>query len=74
MLDTKRVAAIAYFYDPAQNLIIWHIFFIYICRADKSVLASSGFQGDIKALQKNLSAKHLVGAIELLTASALAAR
>ena len=29
-------------------------------RADKCVLASSGFQGDIKALQKNLAAKELV--------------
>jgi len=28
--------------------------------ADKCVLASSGFQGDIKALQKNLAAKELV--------------
>ncbi|KAK8965386.1 Proteasome subunit beta type-1 [Platanthera guangdongensis] len=28
--------------------------------ADKCVLASSGFQGDMKALQKNLAAKHLV--------------
>ncbi|CAA6659436.1 unnamed protein product [Spirodela intermedia] len=32
-----------------------------ICQlADKSVLASSGFQADVKALQKNLSAKHLI--------------
>ncbi|XP_020682475.1 proteasome subunit beta type-1 [Dendrobium catenatum] len=32
-----------------------------ICKlADKCVLASSGFQGDMKALQKNLSAKHLI--------------
>ncbi|OEL28057.1 Proteasome subunit beta type-1 [Dichanthelium oligosanthes] len=29
-------------------------------RAEKCVLASSGFQGDIKALQKNLAAKELV--------------
>ncbi|KAF9612122.1 hypothetical protein IFM89_038305 [Coptis chinensis] len=28
--------------------------------ADKSILASSGFQADIKALQKHLSAKHLI--------------
>ncbi|KAF8653804.1 hypothetical protein HU200_061925 [Digitaria exilis] len=28
--------------------------------ADKCVLASSGFQGDIKALQKNLAAKELI--------------
>ncbi|CAM0952211.1 unnamed protein product [Alopecurus aequalis] len=32
-----------------------------ICElADKCVIASSGFQGDIKALQKNLSAKELL--------------
>lgn len=32
-----------------------------ICKlADKCVLASSGFQADIKALQKNLSARHLI--------------
>ncbi|GJN04141.1 hypothetical protein PR202_ga21663 [Eleusine coracana subsp. coracana] len=32
-----------------------------ICQlADKCILASSGFQGDIKALQKNLAAKELV--------------
>ncbi|ONM22763.1 Proteasome subunit beta type [Zea mays] len=30
------------------------------CRADKCVLASSGFQGDIKALQKNLAARELL--------------
>lgn len=29
-------------------------------RADKSVMASSGFQADVKALQKNLAARHLV--------------
>ncbi|XP_008803997.1 proteasome subunit beta type-1 [Phoenix dactylifera] len=32
-----------------------------ICKlAEKCVLASSGFQGDIKALQKNLAARHLI--------------
>ncbi|CAD5171492.1 proteasome subunit beta type-1-like [Musa acuminata AAA Group] len=32
-----------------------------ICKlADKCVMASSGFQGDLKALQKNLAAKHLI--------------
>ncbi|KAG0498636.1 hypothetical protein HPP92_003327 [Vanilla planifolia] len=32
-----------------------------ICKlADKCVLASSGFQGDMKALQKNLAARHLI--------------
>lgn len=31
-----------------------------LCRADKCVMASSGFQGDLKALQKNLAARHLV--------------
>jgi 20S proteasome subunit beta 6 len=31
-----------------------------MCRADKCVLASSGFQGDIKALHKNLAARELV--------------
>ena len=32
-----------------------------ICKlADKCVLASSGFQANIKALQKNLSARHLI--------------
>ncbi|XP_010934682.1 proteasome subunit beta type-1 [Elaeis guineensis] len=32
-----------------------------ICKlTEKCVLASSGFQGDIKALQKNLAAKHLI--------------
>ncbi|THU56169.1 hypothetical protein C4D60_Mb11t14420 [Musa balbisiana] len=31
-----------------------------ICKlADKCVMASSGFQGDLKALQKNLAARHL---------------
>lgn len=35
--------------------------FSKICKlADKCVLASSGFQGDMKALQKNLSARHLI--------------
>lgn len=33
---------------------------LYVCRADKCVLASSGFQGDIKALHKNLAARELV--------------
>jgi hypothetical protein len=33
---------------------------LYIYRADKCVLASSGFQGDIKALHKNLAARELV--------------
>ncbi|RWR86655.1 proteasome subunit beta type-1 [Cinnamomum micranthum f. kanehirae] len=32
-----------------------------ICKlADKSVMASSGFQADVKALQKNLAARHLI--------------
>ncbi|XP_078433312.1 N-terminal nucleophile aminohydrolases (Ntn hydrolases) superfamily protein [Wolffia australiana] len=32
-----------------------------ICQlAEKSILASSGFQADVKALQKNLSARHLI--------------
>lgn len=32
-----------------------------ICNlADKCVMASSGFQADVKALQKNLSARHLI--------------
>ncbi|CAD5196484.1 proteasome subunit beta type-1 [Musa acuminata AAA Group] len=32
-----------------------------ICKlADKCVMASSGFQGDLKALQKNLAARHLI--------------
>ncbi|CAB4300156.1 unnamed protein product [Prunus armeniaca] len=32
-----------------------------ICKlADKAVLASSGFQADVKALQKHLAAKHLI--------------
>ncbi|KAG6508396.1 proteasome subunit beta type-1-like [Zingiber officinale] len=32
-----------------------------ICKlADKCVLATSGFQGDMKALQKNLAARHLI--------------
>ncbi|XP_074570153.1 proteasome subunit beta type-1 [Curcuma longa] len=32
-----------------------------ICNlADKCVLATSGFQGDMKALQKNLAARHLI--------------
>lgn len=30
------------------------------CRADKSVMASSGFQADVKALQKLLAARHSV--------------
>ncbi len=30
------------------------------CRTEKSVLASSGFQADIRALQKNLDARHQV--------------
>lgn len=36
--------------------------YVRIClfSADKCVLASSGFQGDIKALHKNLAARHLV--------------
>ncbi|KAK8944597.1 Proteasome subunit beta type-1 [Platanthera zijinensis] len=35
--------------------------FSKICTlADKCVLASSGFQGDMKALQKNLCARHLI--------------
>lgn len=29
-------------------------------RADKAVMASSGFQADVKALQKVLAARHLV--------------
>eukprot|EP00268_Persea_americana_P066184 TRINITY_DN8960_c0_g1_i1.p1 TRINITY_DN8960_c0_g1~~TRINITY_DN8960_c0_g1_i1.p1 ORF type:complete len:113 (-),score=12.90 TRINITY_DN8960_c0_g1_i1:255-593(-) len=29
-------------------------------KADKCVLASSGFQADVKALQKNLVARHLI--------------
>ena len=32
----------------------------WICRSDKCILASSGFQADIRALQKNLDAKHQV--------------
>lgn len=32
-----------------------------ICKlAEKSVMASSGFQADVKALQKHLAARHLV--------------
>ncbi|ERN18378.1 hypothetical protein AMTRI_Chr10g4880 [Amborella trichopoda] len=32
-----------------------------ICQlADKSIMASSGFQADVKALQKHLAAKHLI--------------
>ncbi|KAG6487917.1 proteasome subunit beta type-1-like [Zingiber officinale] len=35
--------------------------FSKICNlADKCVLATSGFQGDMKALQKNLAARHLI--------------
>lgn len=32
----------------------------WCCRADKAVMASSGFQADVKALQKVLAARHLV--------------
>ena len=39
----------------ADNLCWWW------CRTEKSVLASSGFQADIRALQKNLDARHQVG-------------
>ncbi len=35
-------------------------FWTLLCRTDKSVLASSGFQADIRALQKNLDARHQV--------------
>ncbi|MQL95449.1 hypothetical protein Taro_028115 [Colocasia esculenta] len=39
-----------------------------ICQlADKCVLSSSGFQADIKALQKNLAARHLLGLLSLLS-------
>jgi hypothetical protein len=41
------------------------ILFLHLSRAEKCVIASSGFQGDIKALQKNLSAKELVKLAEL---------
>ncbi len=35
-------------------------FWTLLCRTDKSVLASSGFQADVRALQKNLDARHQV--------------
>ena len=34
--------------------------FHWPCSADKSLLASSGFQADVRALQKHLEARHLV--------------
>lgn len=40
-------------------------------RTDKCVLASSGFQADVKALQKNLDAKHQVDFPDTLVLSIL---
>lgn len=43
------------------NKLISFILCLYrLCRAEKSVMASSGFQADVKALQKHLAARHLV--------------
>jgi len=36
------------------------LFIVWPDRAEKCVMASSGFQADVKALQKVLSARHLV--------------
>ena len=45
-LSKKKVFNITFFSQP--------------CRADKCVMASSGFQADVRALQKLLAARHLV--------------
>ncbi len=42
-----------------QVILTWLIL-NWSCRTEKSVLASSGFQADIRALQKNLDARHQV--------------
>lgn len=38
----------------------FYLFIVSPDRAEKCVMASSGFQADVKALQKVLSARHLV--------------
>ncbi|BBG97425.1 N-terminal nucleophile aminohydrolases superfamily protein [Prunus dulcis] len=47
---------------PAQCVFFHHghELSLFDSRADKAVLASSGFQADVKALQKHLAAKHLI--------------
>lgn len=44
---------------------------LLISRADKSVMASSGFQADVKALQKHLAAKHLVSYCRSVSSSTI---
>lgn len=47
-----------YFMGISDNACL--VFFLFRGRAEKCVMASSGFQADVKALQKVLSARHLV--------------
>ena len=40
--------------------VFYIVLFSQPCRAGKCVMASSGFQADVRALQKHLAARHLV--------------